>query len=288
MSQTQQFVIRVNTYGPSWLDEQNQMPRYVDGVTRADDRQVRGQLRGERGRSRRRRSPSRATAARPRSIAVGVASMDQDSATVLVGFVRTDSYPKPGDPNKRLKLPGNPERWAVQLVRTQGEWLVDNYAVISEIPEGAAPSRLPVAQRGRPAVSLSLYDVLDVEPDATAEEIRAAWKGAIADLGPGDRRFRAYNDAAEVLLDPERRAATTPRSRARRRASGSHRSPSRTPSRRRSGPDPEPEPEPEPGPEPEPEPEPEPDPSPPPRRSRHAILTWLLAAVGLPRPWCSR
>ncbi len=56
-------------------------------------------------------------------------------------------------------------------------------------------------------MSLSLYDVLDVEPDATEDEIRAAWKSAIADLGPGDRRFRAYNDAAEVLLDPERRAA---------------------------------------------------------------------------------
>jgi Mce-associated membrane protein len=56
-------------------------------------------------------------------------------------------------------------------------------------------------------VSLSLYDVLDVEPDATEDEIRAAWKSAIADLGPGDRRFRAYNDAAEVLLDPVRRAA---------------------------------------------------------------------------------
>jgi hypothetical protein len=55
---------------------------------------------------------------------------------VLVGYVRTDSYPKPRDPDKRLKLPGNPERWAVELVRTEGEWLVDNYAVITEQPEG--------------------------------------------------------------------------------------------------------------------------------------------------------
>lgn len=53
----------------------------------------------------------------------------------------------------------------------------------------------------------SWYDVLDVAPDAPADEIRAAWRAAIADLDPTDRRFGALNRAAEVLLDPERRAA---------------------------------------------------------------------------------
>jgi len=53
----------------------------------------------------------------------------------------------------------------------------------------------------------SWYDVLDVAPTATAEEIRTTWRAAIADLTPADRRFRVYNQAAEVLLDPERRAA---------------------------------------------------------------------------------
>lgn len=51
------------------------------------------------------------------------------------------------------------------------------------------------------------YDVLDVDSTATTEEIRAAWRDAIADLTPADRRFRLYNQAAEVLLDPQRRAA---------------------------------------------------------------------------------
>ena len=50
------------------------------------------------------------------------------------------------------------------------------------------------------------YDVLDVDATATTEEIRVAWRDAIADLTPADRRFRLYNQAAEVLLDPERRA----------------------------------------------------------------------------------
>jgi len=55
-------------------------------------------------------------------------------------------------------------------------------------------------------VTPTWYDLLGVEPDASADEIRAAWKAAIADLDPGDRRFRALNGAAEVLLDPEKRS----------------------------------------------------------------------------------
>ena len=53
----------------------------------------------------------------------------------------------------------------------------------------------------------SWYDLLGVEPGAGEAEIRSAWKAAIADLDPSDRRFRVLNRAAEVLLDPEQRAA---------------------------------------------------------------------------------
>ena len=51
------------------------------------------------------------------------------------------------------------------------------------------------------------YDVLDVPHDASTEEVRAAWKGRIADLEPGDRRFDTLNRAAKVLLDPTARPA---------------------------------------------------------------------------------
>ena len=50
------------------------------------------------------------------------------------------------------------------------------------------------------------YDLLDVEPTASTGEIRAAWKSAIADLDPTDRRFQRLSEAASVLLDDERRA----------------------------------------------------------------------------------
>ncbi|WP_151083497.1 J domain-containing protein [Nocardioides cynanchi] len=55
-------------------------------------------------------------------------------------------------------------------------------------------------------MTTDLYDVLDVEPTASPDEIRAAWRASVADLDPTDRRFRLYNQAAEVLLDPVRRA----------------------------------------------------------------------------------
>jgi Mce-associated membrane protein len=52
----------------------------------------------------------------------------------------------------------------------------------------------------------SWYDLLGVEPDASADEIRAAWKAGIAELEPTDRRFRVLNQAAEVLLDQDSRS----------------------------------------------------------------------------------
>ena len=55
--------------------------------------------------------------------------------------------------------------------------------------------------------SPSWYDVLGVASDASADEVRAAWRAEIADLDPTDRRFAVLNQAAEVLLDPARRAA---------------------------------------------------------------------------------
>ncbi len=51
------------------------------------------------------------------------------------------------------------------------------------------------------------YDLLDVPRDASADEVRTAWKTQIADLEPGDRRFDALNRAAKVLLDPAAREA---------------------------------------------------------------------------------
>lgn len=50
------------------------------------------------------------------------------------------------------------------------------------------------------------YDVLGVSESATSDEIRTSWRAGIAELEPGSPRFRSLNQAAEVLLDPQRRS----------------------------------------------------------------------------------
>ncbi|MCW2780269.1 MAG: heat shock protein DnaJ domain protein [Marmoricola sp.] len=54
------------------------------------------------------------------------------------------------------------------------------------------------------------YDILGVEPGATADQIKKAWRAATDKFEPGsgnNTQFRMFNDAADVLLDPERRKA---------------------------------------------------------------------------------
>ena len=53
------------------------------------------------------------------------------------------------------------------------------------------------------------YDVLGVSHDATPAEIKAAWRNATDKFEPGSGsgQFRMFNEAADVLLDPDRRAA---------------------------------------------------------------------------------
>lgn len=57
------------------------------------------------------------------------------------------------------------------------------------------------------ALTPTWYDLLGVERGAEPDEIRAAWRSAIADLDPTERRFATLNEAAAVLLDPARRSA---------------------------------------------------------------------------------
>lgn len=59
-------------------------------------------------------------------------------------------------------------------------------------------------------VNPTYYDVLGVSPDATSAEIKQAWREAADRFEPGTSggsHFALFNKAAEVLLDPDRRAA---------------------------------------------------------------------------------
>ena len=56
---------------------------------------------------------------------------------------------------------------------------------------------------------LTWYDVLGVPRDAGPEQIKTAWRSATDKFEPGvgSSQFRMFNEAADVLLDPARRAA---------------------------------------------------------------------------------
>lgn len=108
-----------------------------------------------------------------------------------------------------------------------------------------------------PQASPSWYDLLGVAPDASAEEIRAAWRTAIADLDPTDRRFATLNQAAEVLLDPARREAYDAA----------------------LAPEPELVPEPEPAATPDPTPDPDAPVAVATTRQRRGVPAWLLVAL---------
>lgn len=53
------------------------------------------------------------------------------------------------------------------------------------------------------------YDVLGVPRDASSAEVKAAWRSSTDKFEPGSGsgQFRMFNEAADVLLDPDRRAA---------------------------------------------------------------------------------
>ena len=94
MAQTEQFMLRMGTYGPDLLDEQGGMPEYRSRVKEVITPEVRGVVR-QAGRHRRAAaSPSPASRGSADVFATGVSAIDSDSATALVAGTFTDTYPK--------------------------------------------------------------------------------------------------------------------------------------------------------------------------------------------------
>jgi Mce-associated membrane protein len=133
LRQTEQFVLRLNTYGPDGLDAQKHLPDYQKQVTEvitpkfAADFEKSGLPIAE-------QTVAQAGYARSVKVyGVGVESIDADSATAIVAAGFTGSYPDPQHPNdasKRADSDADVLRWEVDLVRSDGEWLVDDYAPV--------------------------------------------------------------------------------------------------------------------------------------------------------------
>jgi hypothetical protein len=135
------FVTVFSEYGPDDLDEQNKLTDYVDrveglmtskfattfeqGVTFAEQTVVQQQVTRE-----------------AQVYAVGVTRIDEDSARVLVAGADRVSIPDPEKPTQLLPYAEQPFRYEVDLVLTQGEWLVDAFGPVGSI-DAPDPEELP-------------------------------------------------------------------------------------------------------------------------------------------------
>jgi Mce-associated membrane protein len=134
MSQVEQFVLRLNTYGPDQLDDQGHLTEYRDQVTEvitpkfASDFETSGLPIAE-------ETVKTAGYGRTAKIfGLGVESIDEDSATVIVAAGMTSSYPDPQHPDdasKRVDADEDVLRWEVPVVKVDGEWLVDDYTPVT-------------------------------------------------------------------------------------------------------------------------------------------------------------
>ena len=67
------------------------------------------------------------------------ATIDPDSATVLVAGSFTTSYPSPKDEDKRISTDAVPFRYEVSLKKIDGDWLVDGFVDLTGEPAEATP-----------------------------------------------------------------------------------------------------------------------------------------------------
>ncbi|WP_028643321.1 hypothetical protein [Nocardioides sp. URHA0020] len=134
LRQTEQFVLRLNTYGPDQLDSKGHLATYQKQVAAVitpkfdTDFEKTGLPIAE-------QTVAQAGYARTAKIfGSGVQSIDSDSATVLVAAGFTGSYPDPKHPQdaaKRIESDPDVLRWKVDLVLSDGKWLVDDYAAVT-------------------------------------------------------------------------------------------------------------------------------------------------------------
>jgi hypothetical protein len=124
MSQTDQFMLRMGTYGPDMLDKQGQMPEYRDRVKEVITPKFATSFEKQAGTAE--QVVAQAGVSREAAIlATGVESVDSDSATALVAGTFTDTYQKGGQQEPI------PFRIEVTLVKTDGKWLVDDFSPVT-------------------------------------------------------------------------------------------------------------------------------------------------------------
>lgn len=134
MSVARSFMQRINTYGPDEL-EGKQMPAYREEIGELITPKFKTSF--EQNVPAAEATVAEAGLARSTQVhAVGVAALDDDSATVLAAGEFTNSYPERPGAEKRVDSEPLSYRVEVDLVRVGGEWKVDDFAPITPAEEG--------------------------------------------------------------------------------------------------------------------------------------------------------
>lgn len=144
------FVQRFNTYGPDLLEADGTMPDYaaVGELMSAKFAKVFKDNVGYAEATVKQTSIDRVATVQ----AVGVASIDRDSAELLVGGIVDFSYPDPKEGDQRISFEPLRFRYQVSLVKIDGTWKVDDLDDLDDelpsfgeasIPETGVPSGDP-------------------------------------------------------------------------------------------------------------------------------------------------
>ena len=141
MSQARQFALRINTYGPDLLDAKSgQMPKYRTQVEEVITAKFRADFEKD-GVPLAEASVSQTGLKRTAQVyATGVATIDDDTATVLVAGSFTNAYPKKKGSSTYVAADPEPYRFEISMVKTGGKWLVDNFTPVESAQSGTSGS----------------------------------------------------------------------------------------------------------------------------------------------------
>jgi Mce-associated membrane protein len=126
MNQAQQFMLRINSYGPDQLADDGTMPDYRKLVEEVITPKFAADF--EKNAPLAEATVKQAGLARSAQVfSTGVSAIDSDSATALVAGSITQSYPKKPGSDQRVQTEPAPFRVQVSLVKIKGTWLVDDF-----------------------------------------------------------------------------------------------------------------------------------------------------------------
>jgi Mce-associated membrane protein len=144
MNQAQQFMLRINKYGPDQLADDGTMPSYRKLVEEVITPKFAADF--EKNAPLAEATVKQAGLARSAKVfSTGVSAIDSDSATALVAGSITQSYPKSPGSDQRVETEPAPFRVQVSLVKIKGTWLVDDFQPLTGTDDngGGTPSGVP-------------------------------------------------------------------------------------------------------------------------------------------------